>query len=429
MKITIRRSLLTLLCTTANVVALAGCNSSSTDNAAPAPSGATSSSGSSGGTIKLLSMDYDAVSSKFQQKVVDDFNEQSKDGKVELEIVNWDAGHQKLQTLISGNQAPDLAIVGVRWMAEYEKVGLLEDFSKAAPDVKTAEFVPGVLDKGKVNDALVGLPVAVSARGLYYNETMLKKAGVAPPKTWADLTAIAPKIQAANPGVRAIGIQGKEVETDLYYYYFLWGAGGDILKGGKSAIASPQGIEALNYELGLIKKGFTQPQPTGYNREDLQKLFKAQKIAMLITGPWFAGMLKKEMPELKFGVTYIPGKTGPIVPAVADEIVMFKSASDKALASKFLAFWFNDKNRVEWAKASGMLPEKTTVAKNPELTKDLQRAFFINALPQGRYVPIHPAWEQMANAVSDGVQKAILDKGDAKTVLNEAAQKMDELAK
>ena len=291
------------------------------------------------------------------------------------------------------------------------------------------EFVPGVLATGKIGEAQVGLPVAASVRGLYYNEAMLKKAGVAPPKTWAELEKIAPKIGAANPGVAAFGVQGKEVETDLYFYYFLWGAGGEILTDNKAAIASPQGIEALNYELNLIKKGYSQKQPTGYNREDLQKLFKAKKIAMLITGPWFSGMLQKEMPDFKFGVTFIPGKSGPVVPAVADEIVLFKSTKNKALASKFLEFWFKDENRVAWAKASGMIPEKSTVAKNPELTSDPHRAFFINALPKGRYVPTNPSWEQMANAVSDAVQQAILGKYDAKTALEGASKKMDAMTR
>ncbi|KAE9876605.1 extracellular solute-binding protein, partial [Escherichia coli] len=116
MKLLFRRSFYALLA----LGALSGCNSSNSD--APVSS-----------SVKMLSMDYDAESSKLQQKVVDDFNAQSKEGKVELEIIKWDDGHQKLQTLISGGQAPDLAIVGVRWMAEYQNAALLDDFSSVAP--------------------------------------------------------------------------------------------------------------------------------------------------------------------------------------------------------------------------------------------------------------------------------------------------------
>ena len=412
--------------TALTAIFVTGCGSSQTTSEGGSGQAATQ-------TLRFLSMDYDATSSALQKKIVDEFNQQNPNSKVELDIVNWNDGHQKLQTLISGDQAPDLAVVGTRWMAEYEKVGLLADLSTGGQNGPAIdEFVPGVLNAGRIDGKLVGLPVAASVRGLYFNKAMLKKAGVEPPKSWAELTAAAQKIQAANPGVAAIGIQGKEVETDLYFYYFLWGNKGEILGAdGKSALTARAATEALDYELGLVKNKLSEAQPTGYNREDLQNLFKAQKLAMLITGPWFSGMLQKEAPKLDFAVTFIPGKApgSTVVPAVVDEIVMFQTSQQQDLAWKFLKFWYQDANRLEWAKALRMLPEKSSVAKNTELLADKNRAFFINALPKGKYVPTHPQWEQMANAVSTAVQQAMLGQSDSKTALQSASTKIDALAK
>jgi multiple sugar transport system substrate-binding protein len=386
--------------------------------------------GAKGNVVRFLSMDYDPASSAVQRQIVDEFNKTHPNGKVEIDIVHWNDGHQKLQTLISGNQAPDLAIVGTRWMSEYANANLLADLSGMDQHgLKSAEFIPGVLATGKVNGKQVGLPVAASVRGLYYNADMLAKAGVKPPKTWADLMAAAPKIKAANPGVAPIGIQGKEVETDLYYYYFLWGAGGEILgKDGKCALTSPAAQEALDFELSLIRNGYSEPEPTGYNRENLQDLFKARKIAMVITGPWFAGMLKKDVPDLKFGITEVPGKMSPVVPAVTDTIVMFDASRNKDLAWEFLSFFYQDKNRAAWDKASGMLPEKATVAESPEMRADPSRAFFMKALPQGKYVPTDPRWEQMANAVSESIQAAILGQTPPKAALQKACTQIDAIS-
>ncbi|HEY3413100.1 MAG TPA: sugar ABC transporter substrate-binding protein [Armatimonadota bacterium] len=383
-----------------------------------------------GRTIKFLSMDYDSASSAVQKRIVDDFNRQSKDGQVQIDIVAWNDGHQKLQTLISGNQSPDIAIVGTRWMNEYADAGLLADLSD--PDVTgiaLEDFIPSVLDTGRVNGKLVGLPCAASVRGLYYNADMLAKAGVKPPKTWAELETACRKVQAANPGVNGIGIQGKEVETDLYYYYFLWGAGGEILgKDGKCALASPAGEEALAFETSLVKNGLSEPSPTGYTREGLQDLFKARKIAMVITGPFFAGMLRKDVPDLKYGITEIPGKTGPVFPAVTDVMVAFDKSPNKDLAHKFLAFWYKDANRLAWDAASGMLPEKSTVAADPKMTADKNRAFFMKALPKGRYVPTHPKWEQMSVKVCDAVQSALLGQATPEDALKKAAADVDKVA-
>lgn len=409
-------------------------------------------------TIKFLSMDYDSVSSKVQKRIVDDFNKQSKDGQVQIDIVPWNDGHQKLQTLISGNQAPDIAIVGTRWMNEYADANLLADLSD--PDdtgIALNDFIPSVLDTGRVNGKLVGLPCAASVRGLYYNADMLAKAGVKPPKTWAELETACRKIQATNPGVNGIGIQGKEVETDLYYYYFLWGArqfgptvneaywpkagkkihgditifepGGEILgKDGRCALASAAGVEALTFETSLVKNGLCEPSPTGYNRENLQDLFKARKIAMVITGPWFAGMLRKDVPDLNYGITQIPGKQYPVVPAVTDLVVTFNTSANKDLAFKFLSFWYKDANRLAWDQASGMLPEKSTVAADPKMTADKDRAFFMKALPKGRYVPSHPKWEQMSVKVCDAVQSALLGQATPEDALKKAAADVDKVA-
>ncbi|HEY3268894.1 MAG TPA: sugar ABC transporter substrate-binding protein [Armatimonadota bacterium] len=405
-------SALTLVALTAGI--LAGCGGGKTPAAA-------------GKTLKFLSMDYDPASSARQKAIVDAFNRANPDEMVELDITNWNDGHQKLQTLISGNQAPDLAVVGTRWMNEYAASNLLADLSQMdQKGLKASEFIGPVLDTGKVGGKQVGLPCAASVRGLYYNEEMLAKAGVKPPKTWADLLAIAPKIQAANPGVHAIGIQGKEVETDLYYFYFLWGAGGDILDAsGKCALTSPAAKEALAFELGLVKSGYCEPQPTGYNRENLQDLFKAKKIAMTITGPWFAGMLRKDVPDLKFGVALIPGKTGSVAPAVTDVMVMFNKSANKDLAWKFLAFWYKDENRAAWDKDSGMLPEKQTVADLPESKSDKTRDFFTQALPKGKYVPTHPRWEQMSSAISSAIQSALIGQTPPDAALQKACTEVN----
>jgi multiple sugar transport system substrate-binding protein len=258
---------------------------------------------------------------------------------------------------------------------------------------------------------------------------MLAKAGVKPPKTWSELETACRKIQAANPGVAGIGIQGKEVETDLYYYYFLWGAGGEILgPDGKCALNSPAAEEALTFETSLVKNGLSEASPTGYTRENLQDLFKAKKIAMVITGPWFAGMLRKDVPGLKYGVAEIPGKSGPVVPAVTDVMVVFDKSPNKELALKFLAFWYSDANRIAWDTASNMLPEKSTVAASKEMTSDKDRAFFMKLLPKGKYVPTHPRWEQMSVKVCDAVQSALLGQAAPKDALKKAAADVDQVA-
>ncbi|MFP3434652.1 extracellular solute-binding protein, partial [Paraburkholderia sp. SIMBA_061] len=99
--------------------------------------------------------------------------------------------------------------------------------------------------------------------------------------------------------VAGFGLQGKEIETDVYYYYALWTNGGDVLnKQGKAGFDSPAGIKAATLYKSMIDQGLTQPGVTGYSREDVQNLFKQGRVAMMISAPFLAKQIKKEAPNL-----------------------------------------------------------------------------------------------------------------------------------
>ena len=74
-------------------------------------------------------------------------------------------------------------------------------------------------------------------------------------------------------------MQGKEIETDVYFYYAMWSYGGEIVKDGKSGLDSQAAIDAAKLYKGFIDGGLTQPGVTSYSREDVQNLFKQGKVA------------------------------------------------------------------------------------------------------------------------------------------------------
>ena len=71
-----------------------------------------------------------------------------------------------------------------------------------------------------------------------------RPASTSVPKTWDDLRAASEKVKANGDGAYGFGIQGKEIETDTYWYYPFWSYGGEIVENGKSGIASDAGVKA-----------------------------------------------------------------------------------------------------------------------------------------------------------------------------------------
>ena len=126
---------------------------------------------------------------------------------MKIEVVNWDTLLQKLQTDISGGTNSDLSIIGTRWLLDFVKDDVAEPLDGyMTPEFKD-RFIGPFLKPGQIDGKIYGLPIAASARAMYYNKDMLAKAGFPNgPATWDDVVAAAKKIKAAGGcRVRAAG--------------------------------------------------------------------------------------------------------------------------------------------------------------------------------------------------------------------------------
>jgi multiple sugar transport system substrate-binding protein len=413
---------------------LVGCAREEPSGSASMPGGPQATSGSGKTRVSFLAMEYDTRTTDWERKLVDAFNQQSPDVEVALETVSWDNGHQLLATRLAGNQAPDLANVATIWIPEYVGLGKLEPLEPWMTPEFTQQFLdePPVLEAGsRYQGKLYGLPIAVSVRALYYNEEILERAGASPPRTWEELLTAGRKIKAAYAGqkVYPIGIQGKEVETDVYWIYFLWNNGGTILdERDRAALNRPEGVEALQFMVDLVhREGLSQPEPTGYNRENLQDLFKAGKLGMVMTGPWFRGMLDREAPNLRYGVTPLPRHRDAVSLAVTDSLVMFNTSPNKEAAWKFVRYFYDPARRLDFARVSGMLPESKSVAQSPELLRNEKIRAFLEILPQGRFEPLHNDWQKISDVVREAVQEALLQRKTPRQALDDAARRINRI--
>lgn len=382
--------------------------------------------------LKFLAMEYDTNTRPFMAKLEQQFEAAHPDIPLDIEVVDWNLGKDKLATLVSGNNAPDLANIATIWLPEYVELDVVEPLDSYLSAEMRDRFVPVTLHGAEYQGKLYGLPIAVSARALYYNKGLLKAAGVQPPDNWQELVAVAKKCTDPAQGVYGFGVQGAKVETDVYWYYFLWGNGGEILSpdGSEAVFNSEAGVEALQFVSDLVhKEKCTEPEPTAYDREGLQEMFKAGKLAMTITGPWFWKMLKEQVPDLEYGIAPIPGNGQQKTMAVTDNLIMFKSCKNKDAAWKFVEFFYKPELRQEWAETFGMIPELKSVANSDFVQQSTEWKTFLSLLDTGVFVPLHPRWTAIAKEIEVGVQEALLKQKTPKEALDAAKQRVDGLIK
>ena len=377
-------------------------------------------------TVRMTVSYYSAATGPYFQKMADEFHKLNPGIDVKLDVVNWEVLLQKLRTDISGGATPDLSIIGTRWLLDFVKDDMAEALDGYMDPAFRGRFIPSMLKPGAIDGKVYGLPIAASARAMFYNKDMLTKAGYPDgPKTWDDVVAASEKMKAA--GTPGFGLMAKGTEVDVYYYYALWSYGGDVVDAqNKAAFDSPAGIRALALYKTLVDKGLTQDGVTNYTREDLQNLFKQGRIGMVMTAPFLINQIAKESPNLQYGIVPVPKGTTSSTYAVTDSVVMFKDSKVKQAAWKFLDFLFTKDPRVEFTKGEGFLPTTEAEAADPYFTGNARLKTFADLLPTAHFAPTVTGWEDTAKAVSDAVQSVYLGTATPEAALKQAAARANE---
>ena len=371
-------------------------------------------------TVRITVSFYSAATGPYFEKMAAAFTAANPGHEIKIEVVNWPALLQKLQTDIAGNANPDLSIIGTRWLLDFVRDDLVEPLDGRMSAAFRDRFIGTFLKPAEVKGKTYGLPIAASARALYYNKPMLTAAGMPDgPKTWDDVAAAAAKIKAA--GGNGFGLMAKGTEVDVYWYYALWTHGGTVVgPDGKSAFNSPAGVKALSMYKSFLDQGLTEAGPTDYTREDLQNLFKQGRLGMVITAPFLINQIAKEAPTLEYGIAPVPSATNAATYAVTDSVVMFKNSKVKDTAWKFLDFLFSAGPRIEFTKSEGFLPTTKAEAADPYFTGNARLQTFVNLLPSAQFAPTITGWEDTAKAVTNAVQSVYLGSATPAEALKKA---------
>ena len=383
------------------------------------------------GEVRVTVAEYSAKTGPYFEEVKKEFEAANPGITIKYEVVPWDVLLQKLTTDITAGTNADLSIIGTRWLIDFVQQDVAEPLdSYITPEFKD-RFIDTFLQPSIMGGHTYGLPIAASARAMYYNKELFEKAGIAkPPATWTELQEDARKIKAQ--GAFGFGLQGKEIETDVYYYYAMWSYGTEILnKDGTSGLSTPGALEAAKLYKSMIDEGLTEPGVTSNNREDVQNLFKQGKVGMMITAPFLSNQIKEEAPNLKYGVAAIPaGPTGARgTYGVTDSIIMFKNSKNKDEAWKLLDFLFTKEQRAKFTQGEGFLPVNKEEAKMDYYVNNADLAAFTALLPDARFAPVIPGWEEIAQITSDAMQKIYLGSAEPEAALKDAAAKADGVLK
>lgn len=375
------------------------------------------------GEVRVTIAEYSSATGPYFEEAATAFEAANPGTDIQIEVVPWDVLLQKLTTDISGNANSDLAIIGTRWLVDFVEQGVVSELDSFMDDDFRARFITTFLSPSVMGGSTYGLPIAASARAMYYNKDLLAQAKIdGPPATWDDLTAAAKAITALGDDTFGYGLQGNEIETDVYFYYAMWAFGGSILNDdGSSGVDSEAALKAATLYKSLIDDGLTQPGVTANTREDVQNLFKEGRVGMMVTAPFLSSQIKTESPDLNYGVAPIPSGGANGTYGVTDSIVMFDNSQVKDEAWNFLDFIFQDEWRSKFTRTEGFLPVNVAVSLEDHFQNDEDLKVFSAVLADARFAPVIAGWEEVADTTVRALQKIYLGEAEPAEALSTAA--------
>jgi len=425
-----KKKLLALFLALTMVLALAACGGNSGGNAGgnsqnaggdtagtnePAPSGDKID-------ISVIASQYGQNTTQWWADFADEFNQAHDNINLNVEVVSWNDIYTVVNTRLANNSAPDILNIDV--FADYQADGLLLPAKDYVSDETYAKLYPAFLDQSDVEGTIWAIPDLASARAMYYNVDILEAAGVEVPTTWDELKAACEKIKAYDSEIYPWGIDMTTDEGQAAFAYYIWNNGGDFIDAdGNWTLNSPENVEAIEYAIDLVNAGLTNSDPATDTRYDLQDMFGAGKVAMMIGPNSIPTYIADGGSTINYAFAPIPtnGGNASVSAGVMDRFMCFDNghSPEKIEAIKtFFDFFYDDARYSEWVLMEGFLPA-TSAGGEIVAKEDPSMAPWVDIVGSCKFYPTAKAeWADVKQGVINVEQQALLG-GDVQALLDD----------
>ena len=364
-----------------------------------------------------------------QRQIIAEFEKQNPGVKVQIvpKAGRFTGDNTALIAAVRANEPPDIFITDRFTVANQASIGLLTNLTPFADEDGenlADNYLPFAISEASYNGDLYALPFDTDARGLYYNKTTLRDAGVDPevldpsngPPTIDEVIAIAKKVNKtdAKGNYTRLGM----IPWDGQAFHATWGLinKAEWFDGSSCEItAQSPGWERTFEEFQGWSKDLDYQRVQAYlatyrppNADPTTSPFYTGRLAMSIDGNWQLANIKKYAPKLDYGVTYMP------VPAEGDDpmtwaggfaLVMPTGVKNPDLTWKFMKFYAGEPGQRIYAKGASKIPTWKSLIDDKSVTGE--QGIFPSMMAYATNRPALPVGAQISDAM-DAAQSGVL---------------------
>ena len=386
-------------------------------------------------TLHFLGMAQAAYSEQNVNEMTADFMKENPNIVVETEFVPYEELRNK--TLLAyGSKTPyDVVLVDDIWFAEYNQKQLLNNISAMIPQ----SYKDGILNGGwnfvTKGGNVIGLPWFLDSMYLYYNKSMLKKAGFDnPPTSLEELYSMAKTIKDKKIVDKPIVFSLAQAEALMCVYSNILEAYGGTFQNekGEYSLDSTGGLKALNYLVKLKNDGLLNESSLEYLEEDVRRVFSSGDAAFTLNWSYMYALAKdpaeSQISPDDVGIMVLPGAKGIKKDAAMSGsmgLAVVSKTTNPDAALKYALYLCS--KEVQDTYSNLQLPVWKASYDDPKIQegrKDLvvaaKEAFSImNARPSD------PNYQEASSIFQEYIQNALYGEITPETALKEAVKKVN----
>lgn len=293
--------------------------------------------GASSGTVSFLSWDTQET----MQPLIDQFEKENPSLTVNASYAPPVTDYvQKLQTQLGSNTGPDVFII----TAENKHQLMDGGFAK---DLSGEPWISNISDAAKqtysTDGKVYGAAIASWGGGILINKDMLAKVGyTSAPKTWSEFIDLGTKLK--DSGVTAFYEASDGIPVTLSALLGVENASMDAtmdqqIWDGKTSFADTWTTPLTTWN-ELFEKGIEPRSAAGLTGDQVLQAFEQGQVAMIGTGSWALGGIKKAAPSLNLEYLAVPNPQGELYwcGAVSPGYAINAKAKNPSGAEKFVEF-------------------------------------------------------------------------------------------
>lgn len=238
---------------------------------------------------------------------------------IPVEIISqaYDDTKTKITTSVTSGNV-DIAYLDVVWPAELSKQGIVLPLDDYYTEEMRNSLLEGSLEQMSAGGNIYGVPYVNNGTFMFYNKSMLEKAGYTePPKTWDELKEMSQTMQEKELCKYGIAWPGVQAEGSICNMStLLCSFGGEwINEKGEFAFNSEKGIQSIEFMTDSISDGWADPSSVSYTDRDILDAFMAGDTAFVMNWSYAYGVANDPAQSKVAGnvdVCLVPGENGTV---------------------------------------------------------------------------------------------------------------------